>query len=185
MPAPKKESSLIRLATPDDAELFYDHTFRHMSESGNNDLIFHPVGDMKSWKKEENVAAIKERWGYPSSTEFKWERAWALFVDNQIVGSANIRANPLPAARHRATFAIGIEKQYRNQGFGKLFMTRAIGWAKDQPFLDWLDLNAFLNNEKAIALYKSFEFKEIGTTVDIFRVKGQSIDDIHMCLKLR
>ncbi len=79
VPAPKKESPVIRLATYDDAEIFYDHTFRHMSESGNNDLIFHPVEDMATWNRDENVALLRTRWA--ADTSSKWERAWAVISD--------------------------------------------------------------------------------------------------------
>ncbi len=156
-----------------------------MNQENNGDLIFHPVDDMPTWNKEINIKALRDRWALTVSPEYRWERVWLQFDNDKIVGSASIRAGHLNASRHRASFSIGLEKFARGKGYGRQLMTTAMNWAKEQMFLDWIDIYAFSNNEKALRLYKSFGFEEIGTTVDIFRIKGQSIDDIHMCLKLR
>lgn len=185
VPAPKKENYIIRLATPEDADLYFEYNLRHFSESGNNDLIFTPTEDMSTWKRDENVKALKDRWGRPATSDFHWERAWILVIDEKIVGAAGLRTSNIPASRHRASFFIGIEKPFRGKGFGKLLIEKALGWARAQENLIWIDLYVFTFNERARSLYYSFGFSEVGTTKDIFRLKDQSIDDVHMVLKLR
>lgn len=53
-----------------------------------------------------------------------------------------------------------------------------------QPTLGWITLSVFENNPPAKALYKKFGFEPVGTTKDLFRVFGKSIDETQMVLKL-
>jgi len=78
---------------------------------------------------------------------------------------------------------MGLERTIRSQGWGSNLTIEAVKWARQQPTLDWIALNVFENNLPAKALYKKFGFETVGTTRDIFRVFGQSIDNTEMVLK--
>jgi len=54
-----------------------------------------------------------------------------------------------------------------------------------QPSIEWIDLYVFAHNQPAIELYSKAGFVKVGRVVDLFRIKGQKIEDIHMTLKLR
>ena len=80
---------------------------------------------------------------------------------------------------------MGVERTARGHGWGSKLVTEAITWAKQQPSLAWITLYVFENNPPAKALYKKFGFKAVGTTKDMFRAFGQSIDDTEMVLELQ
>ncbi|MES2856860.1 MAG: GNAT family N-acetyltransferase, partial [Bdellovibrionota bacterium] len=80
---------------------------------------------------------------------------------------------------------MGIERSHRGGGWGTKLMEVAIGWAKEQPSLDWVQLYVFDHNEPAKALYRKFGFEAVGTVEDLFRVHGQRIADTHMVLNIR
>ena len=47
----------IRQATLEDTSLYFDHMRRHFRESGKDgDVIFHPVVEFESWRREEQIA---------------------------------------------------------------------------------------------------------------------------------
>ena len=77
-----------------------------------------------------------------------------------------------------------MERDVRGQGWGKKLMETAIAWAKSEPSLDYIDLYVFGHNSRARALYKSLGFIESEINRDSFRVGSQSIDDIHMILRV-
>jgi RimJ/RimL family protein N-acetyltransferase len=60
----------------------------------------------------------------------------------------------------------------------------ALEWAVAQPSLAWIDLQVFAHNLRARKLYESFGFREMSVTKDLFRVNGQSIDDVKMSLRV-
>jgi RimJ/RimL family protein N-acetyltransferase len=176
---------MIRPATPADGPAFFQHILRHFRESGKDgDPIFHPSEDFESWKEEEHVAKYKQRWE-KSPPETGWERVWILEESGQILGHATLRGAQHVSSSHRTVFAIGLERAARRKGNGRALTLACFEWAKSQPLLDWIDLYAFAHNEPALALYKSLGFQPVGTVKDIFRVRGASIDDVHMVLKLR
>ena len=63
-------------------------------------------------------------------------------------------------------------------------MTTALLWAKQQGFIEWVDLCVLSHNASARRLYDHFKFIEAGRTVDCFRVDGHSLGDIQMTLGL-
>ena len=176
---------MIRLLSPADGEKFFEHVLRHFRESGQGgDPIFHPVLDFEEWKSEDHLARYEARWKKPVGPAV-WERVWALEEGGRFLGHATLQGGMLPASAHRATFSIGLERAVRGRGLGRELTQCAIDWAKQQPTLAWIDLYAFAHNEPALRLYRSMGFREIGTTKDLFRVDGHSIDDAHMALALQ
>lgn len=176
----------IRLAQLNDLPLYREHQMRHFSESGQDgDLIFMPHEEPEDISLENLQRKKAEPWN-ASPLEIGWERSWILTDDSRIYGEVKLMHRPpLKTSLHRAVLAMGIERSHRGQGWGSKLMTEAIAWAKAQPSLDWLQLYVFAHNEPAQRLYRKFGFKEVGRTPDMFRVHGQSIDDIEMVLKLR
>ncbi len=155
---------------------------RHADESGRGgDIIFAPFEDFdaEAWQgrhEERFRLAVDE----PS-----WERVWAAFDGGRIVGHVDLSGSSLHSSLHRARLGIGIERAYRGQGLGRKLMQVAIGWARDEPSLEWVDLGVFAHNLVARALYEKLGFITIATVSDLFRVREQSIDDVTMTLRLR
>jgi RimJ/RimL family protein N-acetyltransferase len=119
-------------------------------------------------------------------TERGWLRVWILTDEREIFGELTlVHRPPLATSLHRCHLMMGLERKVRSLGFGSKLMTEAIEWAKRVPTLEYISLNVFENNPKAKSLYEKFGFVSEGTTRDLFRVYGQSIDDTQMSLRLR
>lgn len=175
----------IRPATFDDIPAYFDHMKRHFLESGKDgDLHFHPVVEFESWKKEEQVAKLFEDWSL-SPPSIGWQKVWVAVHEGEIVADCLLRSGQMPSTAHRCQYAIGLERVARGQGLGRRMSMLALSWAKQQPSIDWVDLWVFAHNAPAIRLYESLGFKKIDTVIDQFRVDGQKIDDIHMCMSLK
>lgn len=65
-PEPPAPSHVVRRAREIDAEMFFEHLVRHMSESGRDgDLHFQPSIDSGTWVKEEKVDHFTKAWRVP------------------------------------------------------------------------------------------------------------------------
>jgi RimJ/RimL family protein N-acetyltransferase len=175
----------IRPLGPSDLVMLANHRNRHSKENGQDgDFIFSPCEEERLIKEEdfqkESEALLK-----PVTTP-GWLRIWIVTDEKEVFGEITlINRPPMKASLHRCMLMMGIERSARAQGWGTKLMREAIAWAKRQPSLDWITLYVFENNHPAKALYKKFGFEAVGTTRDMFRAFGKSIDDTEMVLKLR
>ena len=175
----------IRLLTTDDLMLLSRFRVRSMRENGRDgDVIFSPQ-ETADPMTEDDIKRECEAMRLPV-TEVGWRRTWILTDEKEIYGEVVlVHRPPLKASLHRCILMIGIERVARGQGWGGKLMREALAWARQQPSLDWVSLYVFAPNKVARALYEKLGFTASGTTEDLFRVFGQSIDDIQMDLRLR
>jgi RimJ/RimL family protein N-acetyltransferase len=176
----------IRPFTMEDAQAQLDHFIRHTKESNEKGALrFAPVEDCSLL----NLGELKPQWEKSTSlpsTQPGWRRMWVLEAeDGRVVGGCSLQGGGFSTNLHRCSFGVGIEKEARGMGHGWALIETALNWAKAQDHLFWVDLNVFSNNEAARKLYDSFGFQTFGMVMDRFRIHGESIDDIHMCLLLR
>ncbi|MGV6852547.1 MAG: N-acetyltransferase family protein [bacterium] len=163
----------------------WEHQKRISYESGfDGQVIFSPFDEPFDQPFEQFIAnkslALNKK-----CTETNWMRSWIIVENNKVYGEICLKhCIGIKSTLHRAILMIGIEKSHCGQGFGTQLMQAALNWAKKQDSIEWLDLNVFSQNPAALKLYHSFGFTVIGTTLDQFRIHGQSIDDISMSLKL-
>ena len=155
------------------------HFARHRAESGVGDIHFMPFDPDDS---EGPKGLDSEAWRW-SMDQPGWQR-WFLAVaaDDQVVGHVDLKSSPLKTSQHRVTLGIGIERAWRGAGLGRRLMQFAIEFARQQPQLEWLELQTFAHNTPGLRLYESLGFVEIGRIRDRFRIQGQQIDDVHMTL---
>jgi GNAT superfamily N-acetyltransferase len=176
---------IVREAAPADLPAYFEHALRHFRESGNDgDLLFHPIVDFETWKKEEEIAKAAEGLALPLD-RVGWLRLWVAEHEGRVVADALLRSGFLPTTGHRCQFAIGIERPHRGQGLGRRLSMQAISWARMQPSLAWMDLWVFAHNRPAIALYEKLGFRALDTVADQFRLGGERIDDTHMTMPLK
>ncbi len=175
------EAYQIRKTVEGDEERFFNHLRRHMDESGNGTLIFHPTDKHKSWTPEEQIPIIKKRWATPT-TQVGWEVVWVVESGGEFVGHLNLRSAQIETALHRSYLGMGLEKSARGRGLGQKLLEQAITWAKRQASIDWIDLDVFEHNKPARKLYEHMGFKVTGQRQDAFRVQGEIVHDLHMCL---
>ena len=117
-----------------------------------------------------------------------WGRGWGLQATPsdgsppRLVGHIELQVSFPPTAHHRANMGMGLERGFRGRGQGRALLTTAIEWARAEPSLRWMDLGVFGGNERAIALYERFGFREVGRTAERFLVDGRPVEDISMTL---
>lgn len=176
----------IRLLTSLDIVAAYSHMCRHIAESGENgDMIFNPLSEKWEITLEKFKNSSEQKWSIPL-TEIGWERQWGIIDEEMIFGTLKLKHFiPLKSTLHKASLSMGIERSHRQKGLGSQLLSTALGWAKSQPSLEWIELGVFEHNIPARALYKKFGLKEQGRTEDLFRVKGQKINDISMAINIR
>jgi RimJ/RimL family protein N-acetyltransferase len=114
--------------------------------------------------------------------EVGWRRAWGLFDEDELVGNLCLVGGLLRSELHRANVGMGVTRSHRRQRGGSLLLATAIGWARRQLLIHWIDLSVFSDNPGAEALYARHGFQVVGRTPDRFRLHGRSLDDIAMTL---
>ncbi len=174
---------IVRALELDDHEVFVDHVRAHLGENGvEGTPLFTPNGKHDPFDIHAQRARFREALvievGRPG-----WMRVWGAFERGALVGHVDLRARHEPSTGHRALLGLGIRAPYRGRGIGRVLIKEALAWARTQP-LAWVDLFVFASNTRAQTLYESFGFSETGRTRDLFRVDGQSIDDVAMTLQL-
>lgn len=186
---------VLRAADLRDATAFAEHVIEQMRESGKEGMPIFAPGPPAT--REEVRDNTKLRWARKLSDPH-WGRAWVMEkTDGQrIVGHIELRGGRIPAELHRTVLGMGILREYTAQGYGRQLMAMALGWARQQPQLAWVDLGVFSHNRPAIKLYERTGFVREFVRKDAFRVQagasqggtssdGTSIDDILMTLRIR
>lgn len=172
------------MLTPQDLDAFLEHQVRLLAQGGSGDTpLFSAHEPSRAWPVEEKRKTSLERWS-KTPKEPGWGRSWGIVVDGRFVGHLDLFSKNIPTAIHRAMIGMGIESGFRGQGHGESLIRTAIAWAKEQGTIDWIDLGVFEHNLKARRLYEKCGFVENGRIQDVFRIQGQSINDITMALRI-
>jgi ribosomal protein S18 acetylase RimI-like enzyme len=115
-----------------------------------------------------------------------WRRLWlALDGRGSIAGHIDLRARPEPSARHRAMLGMGVHRAYRRRGLGLQLVDAAVGWARDEDGLKWIDLEVLSENHPAVALYLRAGFTMTARIEDMLQIDGASHDLSYMTCALR
>ncbi len=174
----------IRMLQAGEVDAYVAHRAIHDVESATETGL--PTGPY-SRTRVQDPAAVRAlalaRWS-TALTEPGWRRAWGLWLSGAVVGVVDLAGGQLPTESHRATLGVGIEQTHRGRGWGRRLVETAIGWARQEPAISWVDLGVFEGNDRAVALYRKLGFVECGRVPDRFRVDGTSITDIHMTLRV-
>ena len=105
-------------------------------------------------------------------------------IEGKVVGGASIHPQTDKRA-HVAQFGIFVCDGYRNLGLGTAMVKEFIEIAKKKGF-EILQLSVFANNERALNVYKTCGFREIGRlSRDIKFLDGKYADRILLELPLK
>ncbi len=108
-------------------------------------------------------------------------------VGGKIVGAAEIKRDLVGKSRtrHIATFGITILSEARGMGIGHALIQLCIDHATS--FLEdikMITLNAFSDNDRALALYEKYGFQEVGRVPNAYFRKNQYSDQVIMAKEL-
>lgn len=107
-------------------------------------------------------------------------------VEGKIVGSVSVRQGNFQKTCHMGEMGIALQHAYWNLGIGRRLMTAMLRWAELHPEIKAIHFNVLANNEKAIQLYRNFDFIECGRLPGgIRQPDGTCIDLIMMHRKVK
>lgn len=101
----------------------------------------------------------------------------------QIVGTVSVRQGGFRKQHHVGEMGIAVQHAYRNLGIGRRLMTAMMRWAEAHPSITTIYFNVMANNEKAIQLYRNFDFMECGRLPGGIRQPDGSYADLIMMYK--
>ena len=105
-------------------------------------------------------------------------------LDGRVVGSLTLRVEANPRRRHTGGIGMGVHDDYQGQGVGSALMTAALNLADNWLGLERMELTVFVDNARALALYKKFGF-EIEGTARRFAWRNGEYVDAHTMARLR
>jgi len=160
----------IRKAQESDAQKILDYVKDITTET--DFLGRHPLDPLPDVESEKQL--IKETEG---------NGIWLLaFEAEEIVGFLAFNKGTRVKKRHTASFGMSVRKAYWDKGIGTALMKEMLKEASKITDLKKIELSVFLDNTKAIALYKKFGFSEEGIERKAYLSDGNYHDELHMSL---
>lgn len=89
-----------------------------------------------------------------------------------------------PRRRHAGTFGMGVRADSLRRGVGRTLMEAMLELADNWLNLKRIEMEVYVDNEPAIALYKAFEFVVEGESKD-FAFRNGELVDVYQMARLR
>jgi ribosomal protein S18 acetylase RimI-like enzyme len=176
---------MIRQIDRTELDLFMPHAEEHAKESGNGTTLRFGLRGGSDPFDRDRIRRFLES-GLSCAIDVPgWCRIWIAEGPSEICGHVGLRAHMQPESRHRALVSIGVLEPYRRRGIAVELLETAIGWARMQNALAWLDSEVFGHNEPALRLHRKVGFAEVSRVTDMYRIEGTPVDDIRLTLRLR
>lgn len=173
----------IRPASLRDIDAYVQHFVAHVRDSGRDGAVHYAMS--RRVAADDIREATLARW-MRRLDEPLWSRTWLLCATaTTVVGHLELRGGRFPAEFHRATLGMGLQREHTAKGWGGKLIVAAVGWARDEAKLAWIDLGVFAHNAPARKLYERMGFIEVGRQPDRYRIDdGVVVEDIQMTLAL-
>jgi RimJ/RimL family protein N-acetyltransferase len=146
------ETAVIRSAQPDDAAGLLAYIRSVAAET----TFFILQAVEFNFTDEQEQQWIRDHLDDPGKL------AIAAEIDGTIVGFLSFENGPHKRIRHRGTFGISVQKEWRGKGIATALLQSLIEWAVANPLIEKIGLAVFGNNENAIRLYRNLGFVEEG-----------------------
>jgi RimJ/RimL family protein N-acetyltransferase len=171
----------LRSVGQSDLAAFFVYLDAHLRDNGANGTpLFQPMARAESHVPPHMRGGFETGLATPLG-QSGWRRAWiALDASGAIAGHVDLRARPEAPAAHRALLGMGVHRDHRQKGLGLRLVDEAIGWARRQPDLAWVDLEVLSANAPARRLYARAGFATTGEIADLFRVDGAALAYTYM-----
>ena len=145
-----KEPLMLRRATPADAPAFA-HINSHPGVQPN--LMQLPYGNAERWRQ---ILSDNDQ---PGRTDF------VLVAERggQMVGSAGLHpVGPALRRRHAAMLGVSVAAEAQGQGVGRALLQALCDYADQWGQILRIELTVFVDNERAVKLYRSLGFEHEG-----------------------
>ena len=100
-----------------------------------------------------------------------------------VVGWCDIARSTVPIHLHSGVLGMGMLPAYRGKGLGLRLMLATLAAARDAG-IERVDLAVFARNTRAVALYRTAGFREVGRRVRGKKLAGEYDDEILMEMPL-
>ncbi len=143
--------------------------------------------DYKAIKKiyeQESCYAGTLQLPYPS--EAKWKKrlienpsnfySLVALMDNEIVGQIGMHVNTNARRKHAANIGMAVTEKFQNHGIGSLMLKEMVSLANNWLAVTRIELEAFVDNESAIQIYKKHGFVEEGIAKSYAFRNGEFVD---------
>ena len=98
-----------------------------------------------------------------------------------LLGFLTVRGGALNRMRHTGKLEVMVATESRGKGVGRALMEAALRWATGHAEIEKLGLSVFVDNTRAIDLYRAFGFREEGRRLREYRTEeGRYVDDLLM-----
>jgi len=160
----------IRKATPKDAQ----KTILFIKKVAKE----HPFGFFES---REFKVSVEEQKAYIRKMNRSRNSLFLIAeIASEIVGMGTIVGGGWKRNRHAGELSISVSKKNYSKGIGAAILEAIDDWAELSPFIKRIGLKVFVDNRRAIALFKNEGFVKEGCIRKGAFVEGRFIDVIIM-----
>ena len=161
----------LREPVPDDATMLIDF---HKHVGGETDCLLSDENGIPGLTEESERAYLAH------TLEMANTVMYLAFVDGALAGLADVRAQERPRLAHNGSIGIVVRRDCWGLGVGGALMRALIEFACANSALKRLELTVRADNERAVALYERFGFREYGHARRYVCVRGKYYDMIQM-----
>lgn len=104
---------------------------------------------------------------------------YGAFENDKLIGWIDYSKGAFSEIEHTAYIGMGVQKEKRGLGIGKILMDKCIEKAKENQ-IEKIELEVFSSNENAVRLYKNKGFKEQGRFIKKRKYENKYDDIICM-----
>ncbi|MRG47726.1 GNAT family N-acetyltransferase [Chitinophaga sp. SYP-B3965] len=107
-------------------------------------------------------------------------------ADGEVVGTLSLNQARFQKQKHMALMGVAVLHRYWNMGIGRRLLTAAIRWVEEHPHITTIHFEVLATNERAIQLYRNFNFIEHGRIPQGLRqTNGDWIDLVVMSKRIK
>jgi len=127
----------------------------------------------------------RERWREKLAQQDDTNVNLVACVEGDLVGTAGLHSvGRSPRKRHAATIGMAVRSDWQGKGVGKALLGALLELADHWYGLVRVDLQVYIDNERAIALYRKFGF-EIEGTHRAFALRRGALVDAYTMARIR
>ncbi|GEM74498.1 GNAT family N-acetyltransferase [Vibrio sagamiensis] len=106
--------------------------------------------------------------------------SYVALLDNEIVGNLGFEVCTNPRRRHVGSLGMGVKDNVQGKGVGSALLAKVIDLADNWLNLTRLELTVYVDNKRAISLYKKFGFEIEGESKAFAFRQGEFVNAYHM-----